>query len=128
MVKILDENESDPAFNNDNDNFHIFGAIRYMITIHDANEDSLSEVDTSMKELYINKFIVYDELELLPIPVHLPIGPQNTHSFVVHVVLSRKYTTEIDGICHRSPQTCFQKVRLLEQRQMLILFKNTLTN
>ena len=62
----------------------------------------------------MDKFIVADELELLPIPVPTPVGPQNAHSFVVHVVLSLdKYTTEIDVLHHPSPRTCLQKARLI---------------
>ena len=101
MMELLVANEADTGYTDDIDNFPIYDAIRYMITIHDADEESLSEQDLLWKEMFLDEFIVDDSLELLPIPVPSPVGPRNADSFFIHVILSLgKYTTEIDVLCH----------------------------
>ena len=40
-----------------------------MITVHDADEESLSEQDLLWEVAYLHEFIADDGLELLPIPV-----------------------------------------------------------
>ena len=114
MMELLVANEADTGYTDDIDDFPIYDAIRYMITVHDADEESLSEQDSLWKVTYLHEFIVDDGLELLPIPVPSPVGPRNAHSFFIHIILSLgKYTTEIDVLRHPSARTCLQKAKLI---------------
>ena len=73
-MELLVANEADTGYMDDIDNFPIYDTIRYMITIHDADKESLSEQDLLWKEIFLDEFIVDDGLELLPVPVPSPVG------------------------------------------------------
>ena len=115
VLALLDSNEEDEDRHHDvDDNFPINDTIRYIIRIHNAEDDTLSEEERVWKEEYLHEFIVDDGLELLPIPVATPVTPHNPHAFFVHIVLSLgKYVTEQDVLRHSTPRECFQRARLI---------------
>ena len=58
IMLLLVANKADTGYTDDIDNFQIYDAIRYMITIHDADEESLSDQDLLWKEMFLDEFIV----------------------------------------------------------------------
>ena len=115
VLALLDSNEEDEDRHRDvDDNFPINDTIRYIIRIHNTEDDTLSEEERDWKEEYLHEFIVDDGLELLPIPVATPVTPHNPHAFFVHIVLSLgKYVTEQDVLRHSTPRECFQRAGLI---------------
>ena len=96
------------------DNFRIYDAIRQMIHIYCADNETLDKKEKCWKNTFAHELIVGNELELLPIPVMTQVNPKNTHEFFVHVVLSLgRYVTQIDVLCYPSPRKRFQKAGII---------------